>query len=270
MLSAEPGCASVPGPPRASYAALAAQLDPVGAEALLDKIDRRLAWIDEATLPEDVLPLSRMPRGADYHRDLDESGALVRKSIRTLYLTGRFLDVPDVMKVHPGMQRRVREMQPEMDDAVLGMTDRLARMSPEDHRRVQAYLQKDERFGERLARVLETTAVDDGLSLKRTFGLRSSTMQLAQRMAAQSPAPIDIVCSRLCPRVVVPLVVVTPSARRQPRRRVLVQRTRILPLVPRPQDVRDGGGSRRARAAPEPPRALCASGCSKQRLATRE
>jgi hypothetical protein len=190
-VAGAPGCAS---PPRsapaspASVANVAAQLDPVAADALLAKIDARMEWLRTASLPEDVLPLSRMPRGPDADAELAATGTLVRKSIRTLYLTGRFLDLPDTMKVHPGIQARLRAVQPEMDDAVLGMTGRLERMTPDDHRHVQAHLQKDDLFGERLARLLEGTASGDGLSFQRTFGVRSATLELSQRMAAQSPS----------------------------------------------------------------------------------
>jgi hypothetical protein len=189
----ESGCATNK-PPAASPAAsptvadVAARLDPAAADAMLAKLDRRMAWINEASLPDDVLPLSRIPRGPGFGDQMAADGALVRKSIRSLYLTGRFLDMPDEMKVHPGVQTRVKAMQPEMDDAVLGMTRRLERMTPDDHRKLQAYLQKDGRFGERLAAVIEQPAKEDGLSFQRTFGVRSSILDLTKRMAAQSPS----------------------------------------------------------------------------------
>jgi hypothetical protein len=193
LASAGAGCASpsrsAPATP-ATVASVATQLDPAAADALLAKIDARMEWLRTASLPDDVLPLSRMARGAATDAEVESTGTLVRKSIRTLYLTGRFLDLPDTMKVHPGMQARLRAIQPEMDDAVLGMTARLERMTPDDHRRVQAQLQKDDLFGEHLAHVLEKTAAGDGLSFQRTFGVRSATLELSQRMAAQSPSLI--------------------------------------------------------------------------------
>lgn len=185
VLVGEPGCAS-PQHPAPSSANISAHLDPAAADALLAKIDARMAWLDKASLPDDILPLSTLPRAAE--ADAARTGALVRKAVRTLYLTGRFLDMPEEMKVHPGVQARLRAMQPEMDDAVLGMTEHLERMTPEDHRRVQAYLKKDDLFAEHLARMLEKTASDDGLSFQRTFGVRSAALDLGQRMSAQSPA----------------------------------------------------------------------------------
>jgi len=194
VLGAEPGCASpqrqIQAAASASLTEVAAGLDPEAADALLAKIDARMAWIASASLPDDVLPLSKLsPGGAAISGDeVARTGTLVRKAVRTLYMTGRFLDMPEEMKVHPGVQARLGAMQTEMDDAVMGMTDRLERMTPDDHRRVQDYLKKDDLFGERLARVLEKTASDDGLTFQRSFGLRSATLDLSQRMAAQSPA----------------------------------------------------------------------------------
>jgi len=68
----ESGCAThsparagtVGAPP--AVADVAARLDPAAADAMLAHIDRRLAWIHEASLPDDVLPLSRVPRGAAF------------------------------------------------------------------------------------------------------------------------------------------------------------------------------------------------------------
>ena len=186
LLSGAPGCASSPRQ-AASVADVAARLDPAAADAILANIDKRLASLGNASLPADVLPLSKLPRGPEFDRELEASRSLVRKAVRTLYLTGRFLDMPDEMKVHPGVQSRVWAMQSEMDDAVLGMTERLERMTPDEHRRVRAYLEKDELFGERLAKVIESTARDDGLSFQRTFGVRSSVLHMSRRMSAQPP-----------------------------------------------------------------------------------
>jgi hypothetical protein len=188
LVGSGTGCGPAVRRDPASLAEAAAQLDPAVADALLAKMDRRMAWLNEASLPDDVLPLSKLPRGADFDRQLATNGALVRKAVRALYLTGRVLDLPDAMKVHPGVQSRLRATQPEMDDAVLGMTEHLERMTSDDQRRLQAHLKGDSLFGERLAHVLEDTVAGDGLSFQRTFGVRTTTLQATERMAAQSPA----------------------------------------------------------------------------------
>jgi hypothetical protein len=187
LIGTGTGCAPSRQRSPATVADVAARLDPRAADALLAKIDRRMQWIDQASLPEEVLPLSRLRREPDFDSRLASDGALVRKAIRTLYFTGRFLDMPEEMKVHPGVQSRLRALQPEMDDAVLGMTDRLERRATDADARIRAHLSKDDAFGESLARVLERTAKEDGLSFQKTFGVRAATLDLTQRMAAQSP-----------------------------------------------------------------------------------
>ena len=188
LVGAQADCAPARGPATAAdVTELARRLDPAAADALLARIDRRMDALGNASLPESVLPLRGVARDAEFDRTHEEMGALVRKSVRTLYMTGQFLDMSDELKMHPAVQSRMWAMQGEMDEAVLGMTTHLERMTADDHRRVQTYLQDDPDFGERLAHVLEDTAVEDGLSRQRSLGVRSSILQLAGRMSAQSP-----------------------------------------------------------------------------------
>jgi hypothetical protein len=185
--AAEGGCSPTTSRGPASLADVAARLDPASADALIAKIDRGLAALGASELPDDVLPLSRIPRSAALDSEFEDTRALVRKSMRSLYLTGQFLDMSDEMKVHPGVQARVWDMQSEMDDAVLGMTARLEKMTDAEHRRLQTFLRKDPGFGDRLAKGLEDTAVKDGVSFGRAFGLRATTLQMTRRMREQSP-----------------------------------------------------------------------------------
>jgi hypothetical protein len=181
------GCAPRQAAPRTA-ASIAADLDPQAAEATLSEIDRRLAWIDQETFADDIVPLSRLRQNEALAGQLQRDTMLVRKSMRSLYLTGRFLDMPEELRVHPGVQARLLAMQGDMDDAVLGMTDRLERMTDEDHRRVRDRLTSDPMLAERIAQALERTAAEDGMSFERRFGVRASILDLAGRMRAQSPA----------------------------------------------------------------------------------
>jgi hypothetical protein len=111
----------------------------------------------------------------------------VRKAARSLYATGRFVDMPDELKAHPDVQAKLRSLHGDMDEAVLGMTDVLERMTPGDHKRLQRCLRDDPALTERLASYLERPAVDDGIPFKRRFGMRATMLQVGGRMAAQSP-----------------------------------------------------------------------------------
>jgi hypothetical protein len=178
------GRATLPQTPKSP---LPRDLDPEVADALLGSLDRRLAWIDQQTLPSDVLPLEMLSRKPGFEREIEHKTILTRKALRSLYLTGRFIDLPDELKAHPGVQARVASLEPDMDDAVLGMTDVLERMSPDDHKQLQRRLRSDRRFGERLARYVERPAVGDRIPFRRRFGMRAGILQLTERMQAQSP-----------------------------------------------------------------------------------
>ena len=188
LASGTSGCTPASPSARTPRAAWSGRLDRRAADELLASLDKRLSWIDEQTLPDDIAPLSKLSKMEDKAEELERKTALTRKAMRALYLTGRFADLPDEMKAHPGVQARVAAIQPDMDDAVLGMTSVLEGMTDADHRRVQNYLRANPGIGERVARYLERPAVEDAVPFRRRVGMRTQVLELTQRMAAQSPA----------------------------------------------------------------------------------
>lgn len=155
---------------------------------VLRKMDSRLAWIDRQELPPELVPRRSTAPTPAAQASAEKHDLLFRQSVRTLYLTGRFMDLPDEIKTHPEVQARVMAAQPEMDDAVLGTTELLESLTPEDHRNIQATLRAHPHLGEQVAALLEIPAKEDGIPFKRRMGLRTATLQMTERMAAQSPA----------------------------------------------------------------------------------
>lgn len=170
---------------------VAGRLDPTKANDILVSLDKRLAWIDKQVLPDDIAPLAELSKAKNFDEEFAKGSTLVRKTMRSLYLTGRFLDMPDEYKMHPGVQSRLIAAQKDMDAAVLGMTEMLEKATPEDFRRVQDTLRKDPLLGERIAKWIEEPAADDGMPFERRFATRASVLQLADRMRAQSPALVS-------------------------------------------------------------------------------
>ena len=70
------------------------------------------------------MPRTRGARIPGYAAELEKQTVLTRKAMRSLYVTGRFLDLPDELKAHPGVQARLLAVAPDMDDAVVGYTSR--------------------------------------------------------------------------------------------------------------------------------------------------
>lgn len=164
------------------------RLDPAKANDILLSLDKRMAWIDKQVPPDDILSISKLQKAKTFDEEYKQHSTLIQKSMRSLYLTGRFLDMPDEYKVHPGVQSRLIAAQNDMNAAVMGMTEMLEKATPEDFRRVQDQLRKDPLLGERIAQWIEQPAIDDNMPFERRFATRASILQLADRMRAQSPA----------------------------------------------------------------------------------
>src|SRR5262245_57118398 len=105
-LAGEPGCDPLP------YM-----------EEYLQRVDRGLAQIDSWA------PSAAFPAYAGDRQAVDD---LARKSLRTLYVTATFSDLPRQAQLHPRMQERMWEALPEFDEAVTQMVDFLERQTPED------------------------------------------------------------------------------------------------------------------------------------------
>jgi len=122
--------------------------DPVVVDELLRSMDRRLAWIDEQrAMPPGLRTPSWLGPGADPAR-AERAGRLFRQSMRTLYLTGRSMDLPDEVLMHPGYQARLAAAQADMDEAVLGTAAMLEALTAEDHRAIQHSLRAHPEIGE--------------------------------------------------------------------------------------------------------------------------
>lgn len=177
------GCAHGPG---ASEAPLA---DGATVDQIARNLDRRMAWIDgQSGFPAELGIPVRPARNPEEQARFDRQGRLIRQSLRTLYLTGRFMDLPDDIKVHPDIQARVVAAQPEMDEAVLGTAAMLEALGPRDHRAIQDTLRRQPEVSERLALLLDHTAKEDGIPFQRRMSLRATTLELGRRMTVQSPA----------------------------------------------------------------------------------
>ncbi len=158
------------------------RFDPVVVEEALARIDRRMALLSEIDLSGGV---QRSPAGAELFATRSEVG---RAALRTLYLTGAFMELEEHERLHPGVQARMARMQGEMDVAVQGMASYLEALTPADHRRLQRALQDDPDLGMRIGERLQEVAKEDGMGFARRVDLRLATADFTQRMKSQNPA----------------------------------------------------------------------------------
>lgn len=147
--------------------------------AYLDRFDIGIGRIDEWTVS------SSFP---DFHGDASLLDSLGRESMKTLYATGMFRDLPVEYQAHPGMQDRMWAIQPTMDRSIAGITGLLNRQTPEDLRRVQATLRARPMFVGEFAHRLDTEAARSGLSEARRHQFRAQMTQVGWRLQHQPPS----------------------------------------------------------------------------------
>ena len=85
----------------------------------LARLDKAMNSINQgdpfaASFPKEIAKASKNPRFAGEQ-------ATVRKALRSILLAGSFRDLPVEGRVHPGMQERMWNAMPEIDEGMLGM-----------------------------------------------------------------------------------------------------------------------------------------------------
>jgi hypothetical protein len=164
--------------------------DPDAVEECLARIDRRM----EAMAQMNLAP-SGLLRPAEAAL-LEQRVGVVRAASRSFFITGAFLDLSEQDRLHPGVQERMRRMQPEMDQAVNGIADLLDSLTPDERRRVQQQFRRDPETGSRVSELFHQTAVEGGFSARRRLDLRLALDGLARRMRAQNPSLVIDPCVR--------------------------------------------------------------------------
>ncbi len=114
--------------------------------------------------------------------------SLGRKSLKTMYATGMFGDLPVESQVHPGMQDRMWAVQPDMDESIAGITELLHGQAPEDLARVQSELRERPAFVSHVSETLDEEAARSGLSGARRHQFRTQMLQVGWRLQHQPPS----------------------------------------------------------------------------------
>jgi len=118
--------------------------DPAEVEAALARIDKRMAYFNQV----DLTP--RAPANAGEEELFTARAKLARAALRSIYFTGAFMELEEHQRLHPGVQERMRRMQPEMDDAVLGITELLESLTPAEYRALKSELKREPDAGLRI------------------------------------------------------------------------------------------------------------------------
>ena len=151
----------------------------------LARVDHGLVQIDEWQM--DKVPKSENNQGI---RDWSAENKLVRDSLKTLFLTGMFADLPDQGRVHPEVQDRLWQNMTTMDQAVFGTADYLKSRTSSQNADLKRMLAQRSNPGMQVAEELDTQARALGMSLSRRMQTRNMFAQASFRLAHQDPATI--------------------------------------------------------------------------------
>jgi hypothetical protein len=180
----------------AGCAALGQDLAPPAAPLSGHDMDGFLARLDGAMGSISVgNPFSGLlPRAAIAPADeaaYEKGQDVLRKTMRSLLLTGSFRDLPEEGRAHPGMQERMWRSMGEMDEAMLGVTDALAGLTPTERADIGRALREDPGLGMRLVEALDREGAEKGVPLSRRLHMRAIAVEVSARLKQSAPMLID-------------------------------------------------------------------------------
>lgn len=118
--------------------------------------------------------------------ELERGEALARKTLKALVLASAVHDLPTEQATHPAVTARLAASSTELDEAVLGMTDLLEGLTPDERARVSTALKEDPDLGMRIAGAIDARAADYGVSAEGRLKLRRLAATASTRLR-QSP-----------------------------------------------------------------------------------
>lgn len=152
----------------------------------LPDMDTYIARVD--TGMESISRWSPCGTVPSYCGNRDAVDNLARKSLRTLYMTAMFSDLPEAGQRHPGIQSRIFAAMPEMDEATSGMSAFLATRSPGNIQALQLALRHPANPAMEIFEALDREGSALGLSAQRRLQTRMMMTQANWRLRNQPPA----------------------------------------------------------------------------------
>ncbi len=152
----------------------------------LPDMDTYLARVDEGM--ESISRWSPSSAFPSFGGDRAAVDGLARKSLRSLYMSAMFADLPESGQQHPEMQNRVFDVMPEMDEATSGMAAFLSTRSPSELEDLQVMLRHRANPSMEIFEALDRDASALGVSSQRRLQTRVMMTQASWRLRNQPPS----------------------------------------------------------------------------------
>ena len=150
-------------------------------ESYLEKVDEGSSRILQWPLAE------RLGIAGELEPEREE---LARKAVFSLYMAGMFGDLPVENQLHPGMQDRMWDAAPTMDEALDGLTEFLVAQPAESLETVRSALHGRPEVAHRIITLVDEEAERSGVSEPRRAQLRAIFNDTGWRLANQPPSLI--------------------------------------------------------------------------------
>lgn len=167
----------------------AAALTALDMEGFLGRLDRSMNAIatGESPIPK-LFPDKKLRMDNPVVKEGDK---LLRKNMRSLLLVGSVHDLPEEGRAYPGVQSRLWNAMPEMDEAMLGTQKAMNDLTPTERADIGRALKEDPDLGMRIVGALDNDAATLGVPMERRLHLRSMAAHVCARLKQSSSLVID-------------------------------------------------------------------------------
>lgn len=161
------------------------------ARGFLVQLDKQLRLADHGRLVEGFVAAAKPgPRTPEKQAQIDRSDGLMRRVMRTLFITQSFRDLDPEVQLHPAVQERLESHMEEIDTTVFELSDFLAGQTPEQRARLRDTLRQQPDTAMQIGEELDRHAAAVGVSPERRKQLRSMMSQATFRMRTEAPGAI--------------------------------------------------------------------------------
>lgn len=157
-------------------------MTPDEVDVTLAELDATLARMRSSTPNADVLLGARVDDSVQMQR----GHALVMKTFSSMHIAATFRELPPEVQSRPDVQERMWRAIPDMDEAVLSLTDVMRKLTPAERKSLQKKIKSDPELGMKIVEKLDDQAKSAGIGMKRRSQMRAAAAHVTWRMANQS------------------------------------------------------------------------------------
>jgi hypothetical protein len=163
------------------------ELDPDDVALWMRRLERSAEAIDQSPV---LVELSPPPRNGQALAEWEAADRQIRGYLRSLYVSGAYLDLPEEGRRHPEIQEWMRGELPAIEARGELLLERLERSTAEERRAVREELRRDPELMSRFATVVDERARIGGLRPERRRQTREIFRMADWRLRAQPPSLI--------------------------------------------------------------------------------